>query len=94
MNIQLANEKGLRQEDFSKLIFHCPDKEQAQSIVKELKQADMRSCPPSSILALYIIQDLFSETSTDEANINRITTNLEAMAEDLYTTSRFVKSLR
>lgn len=44
-------------------------------------------------LALSVVQDLYSENSSDEANINRITTNLEALADDLLGMSRQLKTL-
>lgn len=86
-------ETKLSKEDLAKVVYHCNDKENLADILKAIKQADLQSCPPSSLIALYLIQDLYSESSSDSANINRITTNLEAFAEDLYATSRFIKSL-
>jgi hypothetical protein len=51
-------------------------------------------CPPvSSLLASYLISDLYSEQSNNEANINRITTNLEATADDLLMISKLIRSL-
>jgi len=87
-------QKKLSQEEISKVVYHCDNQEDVTGILAAIKEADSKSCPPSSLMALYLIQDLYSESSSDEANINRITTNLEAFAEDLYATSRFVKSLR
>jgi hypothetical protein len=52
------------------------------------------NCPPlSSVMALHIICDLYSELSSDEANINRITTNLEAAADDLLMIGKLIRSL-
>jgi hypothetical protein len=51
-------------------------------------------CPPiSSLIASYLITDLYSEHSSNEANINRITTNLEAAADDLVMVSKLIRSL-
>jgi hypothetical protein len=36
---------------------------------------------------------LYSEHSSNEANINRITTNLEAAADDLIMMSKLIRSL-
>ena len=50
----------------------------------EVAKGETEKCPPvSSLIASYLISDLYSEQSSNEANINRITTNLEAAADDL-----------
>jgi hypothetical protein len=64
------------------------------ALLEEAK-GETDKCPPvSSILASYLITDLYSEQSSDEANINRITTNLEAAADDLLMMSKLIRSLR
>jgi hypothetical protein len=64
------------------------------ALLEEAK-GETDKCPPvSSLLASYLITDLYSEQSTDEANINRITTNLEAAADDLLMMSKLIRSLR
>ncbi|MCA9839160.1 MAG: hypothetical protein KC422_19775 [Trueperaceae bacterium] len=79
--------------DFVSAVYHCSDLAKYQDLMQQLKEAETQNCPPSSIIALYFINDLYSQASSDYANINRITTNLEAFAEDLYTTSRFIRAL-
>lgn len=60
----------------------------------EVAKAKTNKCPPvSSLLASYLIADLYSEQSSNEANINRITTNLEAAADDLMMISKLIRSL-
>lgn len=60
----------------------------------EVAKAETNKCPPvSSLLASYLIADLYSEQSSNEANINRITTNLEAAADDLMMISKLIRSL-
>jgi hypothetical protein len=60
----------------------------------EVAKGDNDKCPPvSSLLAAYLISDLYSEQSSNEANINRITTNLEAAADDLIMMSKLIRSL-
>jgi hypothetical protein len=61
----------------------------------EIAKTHSDKCPPvSSLLASYLISDLYSEQSSNEANINRITTNLDAAADDLMMISKLVRSLR
>jgi hypothetical protein len=60
----------------------------------EVAKAQTDKCPPvSSLIASYLIADLYSEQSSNEANINRITTNLEAAADDLMMVSKLIRSL-
>jgi hypothetical protein len=65
-------------------------------VLEQLETAKMQTekCPPvSSLLATYLITDLYSKQSSNEANINRITTNLEAAADDLLMISKLIRSL-
>jgi hypothetical protein len=63
------------------------------ALLEEVK-SDTEKCPPvSSLIASYLITDLYSEQSSNEANINRITTNLEAAADDLVMISKLIRSL-
>ncbi len=60
----------------------------------EVAKGETEKCPPvSSLIASYLISDLYSEQSSNEANINRITTNLEAAADDLVMISKLIRSL-
>lgn len=60
----------------------------------EVAKAETNKCPPiSSLMASYLITDLYSGQSSNEANINRITTNLEAAADDLMMISKLIRSL-
>jgi hypothetical protein len=47
----------------------------------------------TSLHAVYLVQSLFSEHSSDQSNINRITVNLEAAAADLLALSQSLKQL-
>jgi hypothetical protein len=65
-------------------------------LLEHLETAKFKSekCPPvSSLLASYLITDLYSSHSSNEANINRITTNLEAAADDLIMMSKLIRAL-
>jgi hypothetical protein len=60
----------------------------------EVAKTESEKCPPvSSLIAAYLINDLYSEQSSNDANINRITTNLEAAADDLAMISKLIRSL-
>jgi hypothetical protein len=70
--------------------------EASLEVLEYLEAAKVESdkCPPvSSLIASYLIADLYSEQSSNEANINRITTNLEAAADDLLMVSKLIRSL-
>lgn len=87
------NTRKLELNDFLNAVYHCPDRDCLSELLKGLKHADKQNCPPSSLVAIYLIQDLYNVESEDKANINRIITNLESAAEDLYTTSRMIRFL-
>lgn len=65
---------------------------QDQAFTQQLR-SQAKGINLSAALALYLIDDLYDDNSTDEANLNRVTTNLEAAAEDLLTMSRLMKNL-
>lgn len=50
-------------------------------------------CPSAQVLALHIINDLYSADSTDNANLNRISVNLDAAIDDLSDIRRRVGEL-
>jgi hypothetical protein len=52
-----------------------------------------QSTRPAALVALQQIYLLFSEDSSNTANINRITTNLEAIADDILSVSKNIKRL-
>lgn len=79
--------------DFVSAVYHHSDSSDLVDIMQKLKEAEAKNVSTSSVIALYFINDLYSADSSDYANINRITTNLESFAEDLYTTSRFIRAL-
>ena len=67
--------------------------EESQAFIQQLRDSSARGINLSAALALYLIDDLCDDDSTDKANLNRVTTNLEAAAEDLLTMSRLMKNL-
>jgi hypothetical protein len=51
--------------------------------------------PPSTALfALMVIQDLYDPNSSDEANIRRITTTLEACSDELLFVTQRIRGLK
>jgi hypothetical protein len=78
---------------FSNIIHHAKESLEILDALENVK-ANTSKCPPlSSVLATYILNDLYSDTSSDEANINRITTNLEAAANDILFMSTLIRNL-
>lgn len=78
---------------FMDVACHASERETILEFARTYQAANRKNVPVAAALAVYLIQDLFSETSSDEANINRITTNLEAEADDLLTMSKMIKGL-
>jgi hypothetical protein len=89
----IIEKNHLKREKFIELV------QQAKASLKLLERLELAKgqegkCPPiSSLIASYLICDLYSEHSSNEANINRITTNLEAAADDLIMMSKLIRSL-
>ena len=80
-------------EKFLDTVFRCSDRDEVLSAIEQFKQTSGYKCPTSSVLAMHVILDLYSDTSTDQANVNRITTNLDAAADDLRHLSNLIRSL-
>jgi hypothetical protein len=66
---------------------------ESQSVLAELRPDSLRELKCTSLHAVYIVQNLFSEQSSNHANINRITLNLEAAAADLISFSKLIRDL-
>jgi hypothetical protein len=82
---------------FEKLIHFVHHAQESLSFLESLEAVagDVSKCPPAtSVLATQIIRDLYNEFSPDEANINRITTNLEAAANDILMISDLIRKLK
>jgi hypothetical protein len=70
-------------ETFLGVVSKCAERSQVIESIKQLRYTKDYKCPSVSVFALHLILDLYGEDSSREANINRITTNLEAAAGDL-----------
>jgi hypothetical protein len=83
----------LNMESFIKVVQQAKESLELLSTL-EVAKGNHDKCPPaSSLIAAYLINDLYSPHSSNEANINRITTNLEAAADDLVMISKLIRSL-
>ena len=80
-------------ETFLDVACHRSERETIVNFVKAYQASNPKNVSPAAALAVYVINDLFSESSSDEANVNRVTTNLEAAADDLLTMSKMLKGL-
>jgi hypothetical protein len=78
-------------EKFLAQVSRCTDKDKVLETIKHLKATTDYKCPPVSVFALHLILDLYSEDSSLQANINRMTVSLEAAAHDLLRLSQLIK---
>jgi hypothetical protein len=79
---------------FVSIIHHANESLELLATLEKAKTSDYKCPPPSSVLVTQILSDLYNEASSDEANINRITTNLEAAANDILMMSKLIRNLR
>lgn len=59
--------------------------------LENLKQAGLTSYELASLIPLYLIDDLYSDSSSNNANTSRISTNIDIAAEQLLAISRHIK---
>lgn len=77
-------------ESYLDIIRHA---EESRLALAELTRETRKDLKCTSLHAVYLIQTLFSEQSSDRANVNRIALNLEAAAADLLALSKRVRDL-
>jgi hypothetical protein len=80
-------------ETFLGVVSHCKERQKVIEAIKGLRHTRDYKCPSPSVFALHLIVDLYSEDSSLQANIARITTNLEAAADELLHLSQRIKAL-
>jgi hypothetical protein len=80
-------------ETFLDVVSKCAERSQVIESIKQLRSTKGYKCPSVSVFALHLILDLYGEDSSQQANINRITTNLEAAAGDLVHLSRRLREM-
>jgi hypothetical protein len=81
-------------ETFLGVVSHCRERQEVFEAIKGLRHAKDYKCPSSAVFALHLILDLYGEDSSLQANINRITTNLEVAADELNYLSKQMKTLK
>jgi hypothetical protein len=80
-------------EAFLRVVSHCTEQDKVQGLIKHLRRTSDYKCPTASVFALHIILDLYDQDSSREANVRRITTNLEAAADELLHLSKRINQL-
>jgi hypothetical protein len=75
------------------ILEHIRYARESQRVLAALEDETLHNLKCTSFHAVYLIQSLFSDTSSDQANIRRITMNLEAAADDLILFSKLIKTL-
>jgi hypothetical protein len=91
--LELEKVMNLKLNRYLELIFRCTERDQAVQALELLRLQPEYKCPAASVLALHLMLDLYSETSSDQANVMRISSNLETAAEELLALSKLVKTL-
>jgi hypothetical protein len=81
-------------ENFVAVVSHCSERDKVLEAIRFLRMAKNYKCPTVSTFALHLIVDLYDEDSSLQANINRMTTNLEAAAHELLYVSKRIKALQ
>jgi hypothetical protein len=79
----------LKLTDFTTLIMRRTENERLLNMMLQSPRIH-----PASLVALHQIHTLYSEDSSSNANINRITTNLDAVATDILSLSHRINKLR
>lgn len=74
-------------------VSRCPEPELVAQSIEAFKLNDAYKCPAPSVLAIHMILDLYSDSSDEKANIDRIALNLETAADDLLHMSRLLRTL-
>jgi hypothetical protein len=78
-------------EKFIAIVSHCSERDKVLEAIRYLRRTKDYKCPTASVFALHLILELYSEDSSGEANMNRITTNLEAAADELNHLSKVIR---
>jgi hypothetical protein len=81
-------------ETFLGVVSHCKERQKVVEAIKGLRHMKDYKCPSPSVFALHLILELYGEDSSLQANIVRITTNLEAAADELNHFSKVIKMLK
>lgn len=82
--------KGVK--EFLRLVIKHGEVDKLLASIKHQQREDADTCLTGREIAAHFIVDLYSETSGDQANITRITTALENVADELHAYSRSLKA--
>lgn len=61
-------------------------------LLQQTKEAQ-RHLPLPTLIAVYLVHDLYHSGSSDSANVRRITTNIENTADTLLSISKLIQGL-
>jgi hypothetical protein len=81
-------------ETFLGVVSHCQERQEVIAAIQQLRTTSDYKCPSSSVFALHLILELYGEDSSCQANVSRITTNLEVAADELNYFSKAIKMLK
>lgn len=87
----MTNHQGINK--FLGVVSHCSERDKVLEAIQHLRHTKDYKCPSPSVFALHLMLDLYGEDSSLEANIVRMTTNLEAAAYDLLHLSKRLKRI-
>jgi hypothetical protein len=82
---------GLRK--FLGVVVKSGNVEEVIKSIQHQQREDADTCLSASEIAAHFIIDLYSKNSSTSANVNRITTNLESVADELLRLSKVIKAL-
>lgn len=81
-------------EKFLRLVITHGEISDILASIEHQQREDQDTCLTAGEIAAHFIVDLYSETSGDHANISRISTGLDNVADELLAYSKRIKALR
>jgi hypothetical protein len=84
-------QKGI--EKFLQVVVKHTEFDKLIASIQHQQREDADTCLSASEIATHFIVDLYSEESSERANINRITTNLNNVADELLAYSKILQAL-
>jgi hypothetical protein len=82
-----------RLQNFLRVVVKNGNLEKTLKSIEHQQREDTDTCLSASDIAAHFIVDLYSEASSVSANVNRITMNLESVADELLRFSKAIKAL-
>ena len=81
-------------EDFLRLVIKHDEIDKVLASIEHQQREDEDTCLTAREIAAHFIVDLYSEKSGDHANMTRITTALDNVADELHAYSKHIKALK